>query len=168
MTNILTNKHLITALIVSPILAFIAYYAVDYNVSEKPHQAVDGQSYPLVAKSNCRYESGKCTLNNGDVDITLIAQEIDTSTLKLSLTSNHPIQGAKVALTNEDNVALPETMQAIDQSQVNWQVTLPNKLNTTSRLQIALALEDSVYFGETTTIFTSYKTIFPQDNIAKH
>jgi len=71
MLKTLTNKHLIIAMIVAPILAVIAYYGVDRVVSETPHKAVKGQSYPLAAKSNCRYKSGECTLKNGDISLTI-------------------------------------------------------------------------------------------------
>ncbi|MEO1479737.1 MAG: hypothetical protein AAFV01_14285, partial [Bacteroidota bacterium] len=39
--------------------------------SEKPHEAVDGQAYPLRVMSNCRYPSGECELENGDVRVRL-------------------------------------------------------------------------------------------------
>jgi hypothetical protein len=165
MTNILTNKHLIVALIVSPILAFIAYYAVDYTVGEKPHEAIEGQSYPLVAKSNCRYESGKCTFNNGDISVTLIAEKTNANDLNIQLESDYPIQGARIALSNDTITASPEAMTASDNSQTQWQVTLPNRLSDTSRLQLVLSVNQSLYFGETTTVFTTYKTGFSQENI---
>ena len=61
-----TNKHVITAFIVAPILAVLSYYAVDLLLKEQPHVAVAGSSYPLVAQSNCRYTSGRCDLKNAD------------------------------------------------------------------------------------------------------
>jgi hypothetical protein len=168
MIKVLTNKHVIIAMIVAPILAVITYYAVDYSVSEKPQQAIEGQSYPLAAKSNCRYESGKCTFKNGDVDITLVAEKVGTTQLALTLTSTLPIQGAKIALANDASSPAPEAMIAIDQSQEQWTVTLPNIITETSRLHIALAVNDSIYFGETETIFTTYKTGFPQKDMHKN
>ena len=60
------NKHFIVALLIAPILAIIAYFGVDIAVSEKPHAAKKGQSYKLVSKSNCRYTSGLCDMENGE------------------------------------------------------------------------------------------------------
>ena len=136
MIQVLTNKHLITAMIVAPILAFITYYAVDYKVSEKPHQAVEGQSYPLVAKSNCRYESGKCTFKNGDINIHIETTQVSNSELSFSLASNQPIQGARVALASDTVKPTPISMTAADDTQVNWTITLPNTIDETSRLQL--------------------------------
>lgn len=165
MIKALTNKHTIIAIIVAPILAFIAYYAVDYAVSEKPHEAVEGQSYPLVAKSNCRYESGQCTFKNGDISIHIETTQVDNSELSFSLESNQPIQGSRLALANDAVKTSPISMTATDDTQVNWNITLPNTLSETSRLQLALKIKGSIYFGETGTVFTTYKTSFSQENI---
>ncbi|MGY0646152.1 MAG: hypothetical protein ACW7DN_16410, partial [Paraglaciecola chathamensis] len=59
------NKHIITALIVTPLLAIAGYFATDYIVSERPQQAQQGGQYQLAALPNCRYASGKCGLKNG-------------------------------------------------------------------------------------------------------
>ena len=54
----LKNKHLLTASLVAPILALMSYFAIDALVGETPHAAEEGQSYQLVEKQNCRYNSG--------------------------------------------------------------------------------------------------------------
>ncbi|NOQ87942.1 MAG: hypothetical protein GQ550_03380, partial [Gammaproteobacteria bacterium] len=54
--QILKNKHLILAMFVAPVLAIIAYSSVDTIVSEQPQAAMQGSSYKLAAKSNCRYQ----------------------------------------------------------------------------------------------------------------
>jgi NADH:ubiquinone oxidoreductase subunit 3 (subunit A) len=58
------NWHVIIAMIVAPILAVLAWFAVDYFVAERPHAAKEGAAYSLIAKSNCRYDSGQCDLEN--------------------------------------------------------------------------------------------------------
>jgi hypothetical protein len=78
MLNVLTKKHLIVAMIVSPILAVLTYYAVDFKVSEKPHSAVPGNSYPLVAQSNCCYSRGKYTFKNGDIEASISISDAKT------------------------------------------------------------------------------------------
>ena len=48
------NKHVVVAMLVAPILAILAWFAVDSMVAERAHSAKPGASYKLVAKSNCR------------------------------------------------------------------------------------------------------------------
>ena len=64
-----TNKHVIVALIVAPVLSVLAWYAVGSFTGEQPTPAEPGQSYPLVEKSNCRYPSGECELENEDFSV---------------------------------------------------------------------------------------------------
>jgi len=79
------NKHVITAMIVAPILAIVSYYAVDLMVKEQPKAAVEGQAYKLIAKSNCRYSSGACDLVNGDFKSTVtVAQGAGFNTLQIT------------------------------------------------------------------------------------
>ena len=65
------NKHLVVAMLVAPILAILAWYAIDVLVGEKPRPAEEGQSYPLAEKPNCRYGSGACGLKNADFELQL-------------------------------------------------------------------------------------------------
>lgn len=171
----LTNKHFIVALIVAPILAIIAYFATDYAVSERPHSAVEGSSYPLVAKSNCRYQSGRCTLKNGDIELTLSATDIKGTMITFALESGLPLQGAKIALVNQDSAgtntpnlnsaAAPLAMKAIDASQQQWQATLHASDLNNANLLIVAAIDDALYYGETETAFTAYSTSFSQSNM---
>ena len=73
------NKHVIIALIVTPILAALAWIGVGQLMGEKPHAARPGQSYPLVEKSNCRYESGACDLENEDFLLRLTFHETEAA-----------------------------------------------------------------------------------------
>lgn len=166
MIKTLTNKHFIIAMIVAPILAIIAYFAVDHYVSEKPHEAIKGQSYPLVAKSNCRYESGLCTFKNGEIQITLQTKEMDNSSIEVSLSANQALEGAKIAIASEGQNAFPAAMKNTDNSATRWTTILPNTLNDQTKVQIALAINGSLYFGEASTIFTRYETSFSRENIS--
>ena len=66
-----SNKHVLVAMLVAPVLAIMAWFAVDYFVAERPHAAEEGATYTLLAKSNCRYASGKCDLENADFELTI-------------------------------------------------------------------------------------------------
>ena len=58
-------------MIVAPLLAVIAWFAVDRPVAERPHVAREGHAYPLMARSDCRYTSGQCSLENASFKSTL-------------------------------------------------------------------------------------------------
>ncbi len=45
-TRLLTNKHVVIAMLVAPVLAVIAYFAVDASVSEAPKAAQPGKKLP--------------------------------------------------------------------------------------------------------------------------
>ena len=167
MLNVFTNKHLIVAMIVSPILAVLAYYAVDFKVSEKPHSAVSGNTYPLVAQSNCRYSSGKCTFKNGDIEVSISISDAKTNSENkqwiLALDSQLPLQGAKVALIKTNSTAAsPQGMSSQNNDMTLWQTNIDHQLTENSRLQLAIAINDSYYYGETSTLFTHYEVGFPQ------
>jgi hypothetical protein len=160
MSNVFTNKHVIIAMIVAPILAVIAYFAVDNYVSEKPHQAVKGASYPLVAKSNCRYESGKCTLENGDIEVHITTEIIGTTAANILLNSNITLQGAKLALAQEGQEVSPLAMASQNSANTEWLVSVSSDQISNAQLQLALSIDDSIYFGGATTIFIENKTGF--------
>lgn len=155
---LLTNKHVITAMIVAPILAIITYYAVDFTVSEKPNVAEAGKEYPLVAKSNCRYESNICTLTNGDIEINITPISSDSTHLELEASSELAIQGIKIALApvgsdSRLEPTAPSSMEPSNYQQTKWQVKLEKSESKEAKLLIVVSLNDSLYFGETLTTF---------------
>jgi len=155
------NKHVITAMIVSPILAVLAYFAVDLVVKEKPHVAAAGQAYPLVAKSNCRFTSGKCDLENASFKSQL---SVDDKQRVLKLTSSHALQKAAVGFIAEDGTEiLPASMSPIDNTNTSWQLELPSNANSDSLARVALIANDAFYFAETTMQFSAYETTFDKD-----
>lgn len=70
------NKHFIIALLIAPILSLIAYFGTDMALSEKPHAAKEGESYKLASKSNCRYTSGLCDMENGDFKVKFRSEKL--------------------------------------------------------------------------------------------
>ena len=97
----LTNKHVIIAMIVAPILSVLAWIGVGQLAGEKPHAARPGQSYPLVEKSNCRYESGACDLQNEDFKLRLTLQATGAGA-EMVLTASHPLEGAVIGIGPPD------------------------------------------------------------------
>lgn len=158
------NKHIIVALIVAPILAVIAYLATDSLVGEKPHKAEAGQSYALVALPNCRYPSGHCTLKNSGFVIDLKVEQAGVNLMTLSLSSKHPLQGAKAALVHdEQQPGEPADMAALDDTALNWTVDLSGDHGEQSKLRLVVAAADAFYFGETGLAFIDYQTTFGED-----
>ncbi|WP_413113797.1 hypothetical protein [Thaumasiovibrio sp. DFM-14] len=158
------SKHFILALLIAPILAIIAYFGTDMAVSEKPHAAQEGESYKLASKSNCRYTSGLCNMENGEFKVQFRSEELGTDTLTLSLTSVFPLDGVKVALADDtESAATPIDMQRSDDSGKAWTVTLPNAPLEQSELRVVISANNALYFGETGTEFVVYKTLFTDE-----
>lgn len=159
-----TNKHVIAAMIVTPVLAVAGWYAVDLLVKERPQTAQPGASYPLVAKSNCRYTSGVCTLVNSNFKSSLVVVRQNGRDV-LRLTASHTLQDAKVGFSaaSDQPPAAPQTMQSSDAEQKVWSIELPVAATEKNKLVIALRANDAHYYAETTMGFAEYKTSFNKD-----
>lgn len=153
------NKHVITAFIVTPILALLGYYLVDLMVKETPQAAVAGQNYKLVAKSNCRYTSGECDLVNGGFKSTLTVNQ-DGQNKTLLLKSNYPLKGVTVGLVNGDKESKPVKMSSYGDEALSWSMPLTTQVDATTELRVAIAAQESFYFAQTTLGFIEYKTSF--------
>lgn len=147
--NLLKNKHVLTAAIVAPILALVSYFAVDFIAGEKPHAAKEGQSYRLVEKPNCRYDSGHCGLQNGDFELDLVMKRPAGNRPVLNLSSAHPLDGVVVALLlNEKGEQAPLAMIARGEEGLAWSVELDPFDPGHDRLRLAASARDALYFGD--------------------
>lgn len=160
----LKNKHLVLAMFVAPILAIIAYFAVDYAVSERPQAALPGMSYKLAAKSDCRYQSGSCTLENGDIEVQLHAQRLDDNQVGLTLRSNTPIQNALISSVAEGVESAPASITKKPDATDTWYVMLSLDKPAQSTLRLVLNIAGSMYYAETAAVFVDYETSFPREN----
>ncbi len=164
--QILKNKHLILAMFVAPLLAILAYFAVDYAVSEEPHAAQPGESYRLAAMSNCRYQSGLCTLRNGDVEMTLRARHIADSDIELSLDSEFALKNALLSVVYGDADSPPVPMQSPDQHDAAFSAIIRLQDPEQSLLRLVVELSGALYYAETTAIFVDYETAFTRENFS--
>ena len=157
------NKHVITAMIVAPILAIGSYYMVDLLVREQPHAAVEGQAYPLVANSNCRYTSGRCDLVNSDFKSSLTLVTADSGR-QLQLTSSHPLQQAQAGfvMTNGEEIT-PIRFTPLDATSTLWGMPLTFDVVPDTVVRVALRANDAHYFAETSMGFGDYQTTFNKD-----
>ena len=156
------NKHVLVAMIVAPILAVISYFATDYVVGEDPEAAQAGQQYPLVARSNCRYASGVCTLVNGDLELKLsVANEVDGGQV-LNVFSNHTLEGIRLALANGDQELplIPMVQSSSDKN--NWHADLSSVPQQVDSLRLALQSAGAVFYASVGTDFFVHDSRYPE------
>ena len=156
------NKHIIVAMIVAPILAVISYFATDYAVSDGPVAAVDGESYALLARPNCRYESGECTLKNGDIELQLRISFEEKSGRVLMAKSNQPLTGIRVALVNGDDAQPAVSLEPTAKDRTVWVMPLSGKDEESNALRVAFESSGKVFYASTDTAFFDYDTVFPR------
>lgn len=158
-----TNKHVITAMIVAPILSVLAYFLVDLAVKEQPQKAVAGNAYKLIAKSNCRFSSGSCDLVNGSFKSTLrVTQEQGVKTLHLM--SENPLQNASVGfVTSSDGETGPFDFVAKVNDGNAWTTELNVPADEYTILRVVLVANGAHYYAETTMGFSNYETSFSRD-----
>ena len=152
---------------IAPTLAIIAYFSVDFMVSEKPQAAVQGSSYKLVAKSNCRYKSGACTLKNGDIEIHIRALHTADNVVELSMYSELPLQNVIFSVAAGELSTEPAAMNVATDERNDWNASFYLDDPENSVLRVAVSIADSVYFAETTTVFVDYETSFSRDNFSE-
>ena len=150
---------------VAPVLAIIAYFATDHIVSEKPQQAEQGNSYKLAAKSNCRYQSGQCTLHNGDVQVHVRVERVTTSVVKLIVKSNTPVKNALASLSDAETQ--PTTLYPAAAEENTWNAEFNMVDIADSTLRLVLEISGSIFYADTPTVFIDYETTFSRDNFSR-
>jgi len=147
------NKHVVVAMLVAPVLSILAWFAVDYFVSERPHAAKIGTTYSLIAKSNCRYDSGQCDLENGEFELTLRPTEIGESMITLNLESRFALQQATVGLVNNGIETEPSGMVSAGTGATDWSTMLARPQSDESTLRIAVVAQGATYYAEVPIVF---------------
>ena len=149
------NKHVIIAVLVAPVLAIMAWFAVDYFVAERPHAAKPGSAYTLIAKSNCRYASGQCDLENADFKLSIRPGMVSASSVALTLTASHGLQSAAMGLVDGDDAQQPAPMTQTDSAGIEWQGLLPSPSSEEARIRIAVTASDATWYAEVPVVFIS-------------
>lgn len=153
--SIWTNKHTIIAMLVAPVLAILGYFTLDVLVGEKPKPALEGQSYPLAEKPNCRYASGLCELKNGEFELQLATRALGADRVALTLQSVVPLEGVMVALVEDvGGDAPPVPMEPLGPDGLAWSLEMPRPDAERHRLRLAASSGGSIYFGDAATDFT--------------
>jgi hypothetical protein len=147
-----TNKHVIIALIVGPILAILAWLAVGQIAGEKAAMAVPGQSYPLVEKSDCRYESGHCKLENEDFKLVLTLEQRGINSV-LVLKSVHALEGVLLSVAEPGVETTPTAMRSSSGEKLEWVVILDEVPTPGQRIHLVASSAGTQYFGDASTLF---------------
>ena len=150
--KLFTNKHVIIALIVGPILAILAWLAVGQIAGEKAAVAVSGQSYPLVEKSDCRYESGHCKMENEDFKLLLKVEQRGLDSL-LVLTSKHALEGVMISVAAPDHDVQPRAMRSGNAEALEWTLILDDVPAPAERIHLVASSGGTQYFGDAGTLF---------------
>lgn len=144
-----TNKHVVIALLIAPILALIAYFAVDAMVAERPQAAEPGAVYRLAAQSNCRYGSGRCTLSNGDMEVRVRLTAAGDEQWLVRLESRQVLQQAALGAAREPGgESEPTPLAANDGSGRVWSARLAAGHSAAGVLHITVTAAGSRYVGE--------------------
>lgn len=145
------NKHVITALLVTPLLAILAWFAVGQLIGEKAAPAQPGQAYPLVEQSNCRYRSQVCDLENTDLRLTLVYDESVGAAIEL--TASHSLESILMSVSEPALDPGPRTMQPLDENGRRWRLPLGKRPGPEERIRIVASQAGSAYFAEASTSF---------------
>ena len=153
--NFFKHRHVVVAALVAPVLALIAYFGMDYIFSEAPQAAQEGQSYPLVEKPNCRYDSGFCGLKNNEFELDLSYRRLGVSRLVLNLESVFPLEGVLLAVVrNENDDQPPVPMNAAGTDGTQWTMEIMVSDPQTQRLRLVASAGGALYYGDVSTRFT--------------
>ncbi|MEM8817040.1 MAG: hypothetical protein AAFX56_17055 [Pseudomonadota bacterium] len=148
-----TNKHVVVAMLVAPVLAVLSWMAVDRFVGEQPHEAKAGAAYPLVARSNCRYASGRCDLHNNDFQLTL--ERLDGGAMPtLQLESRHALSAASLALgKSAATLSEPRGLTRTDGEGLSWSLPVAEPVAADGVLRLAVVAGQSTYYAEFSAAF---------------
>ena len=144
--KVLRNRHVVIALLVTPLLSVGAWFLVGYWVAGDvltPQPAAAGASYPLVERSGCRYASGRCVLANGDMELELA---LPLGSASVSAIGSVPLDGVWIGVSGAKQT--PPVMAAHEGEGLRWRVTLPTVPSAGDRLRVAVSRGGSRFFGE--------------------
>lgn len=138
----------------APLLALLAWFAIDFFTGETPHAAVQGQSYALVEKPNCRYDSGLCGLKNNDFELELSYRRISGDRLTLDLTSVFPLDGVLLAVViSETDDKNPVPMKPAAPGGLKWSLDVRIAEPESDRIRLVASAQGTVYYGDASTQF---------------
>lgn len=148
-----TNKHVVIAMLVAPVLAIMAWFAIGHFIGERPHAAKEGAAYTLIAKSNCRYDSGQCDLENADFKLNIRPTSVTSGGIQLEMTSAFPLQSATLGLVNDGTAAPPSPMVATSAEALHWTTRIDRPQGEMPFIRVAVTADAATWYGEIPTVF---------------
>jgi hypothetical protein len=146
---VLRNRHVILALLVTPVLAVLAWVGVGQLAGEAPAPAEPGRAYPLVEQPNCRYASGACDLRNAELELRISIAAGSEPVVTVS--SSHSLERVQLALAAEEGSALPGDLARTPDGQ--WRGQLRARPAPGDRLRLVARGDGAFYYGEVDTAF---------------
>lgn len=147
------NRHIVTALLVAPLLAVVAWYLVGQlasNPASQPAPAQEGASYPMVERPGCRYSGGACGLSNGDFKIAI---DISARGL-LRMRSAVPLDYVLVGLTSSADRE-PVRAAPVGAQRDQWIHDFAVPVASESALRVVAGVGGVAWFGEASLQFTA-------------
>lgn len=139
----LANRHIVAALLIAPLLAVVAWFAVDLWVGEQAQPPRQGDAYPLIASSGCRYAGGRCVLKNGNLEIELRV----TESTELEATSSHDLEQVLVAWASDSqSFSEPSMMRSVD-GRRRWRISVSDATSNIG-LRLLATAQTATYYIE--------------------
>jgi hypothetical protein len=159
------NFHFIVALLVAPALAILAWYAADTALGERKEPAKEGLGYELIGDSNCRYESGTCTMTNGNFELDIqVDRAGGENQLAVRLESAHPLDAMSMGWVNPGAEKTEQTaLEPANDRRTRWEGVIPGEASTKARMRVLARADGTSYYGEAKTVFIDYETSFGED-----
>ena len=147
----LRNRHVIIALLLAPLLAVLAWFAVGALFGEKPRSPRPGEIYPLLEQSGCRYAGGACELENADLRVGLSYSE--ESGGGIELTSSHALDSVLMSVARPEEDTGPRVMEAADEAGRRWRLAIGPRPHRRERIRVVLSRAGVAYVAEASTEF---------------
>ena len=144
--SVLSNRHVVTTLLVAPVLAIAAWYLTGQlvaNPAEQPAAAESGASYPMLERSGCRYAGGACGLSNGDFKIVIDLTPEGQLRMRSALPLDYVLVGRGSAIEQEPLQAVPVSTGRDRLTHDFAQVVSPE-----DSLRVVAGAGGSAWFGE--------------------
>jgi hypothetical protein len=150
--SMITNKHVLAALLVAPILAVLAWYGAGFLGDGEELQAVPaqaGDSYPLIERPGCRYPGGDCGLSNEDFKLAIALLPSG----QLRMMSAVPLDFILVGLVSKNDQG-PVKALPVSAEQVRWVHNFAVTPSSKDRLRVVTGVSGATWFGEVALTFT--------------
>ncbi|MDC0363054.1 hypothetical protein OAN12_08440, partial [Halioglobus sp.] len=149
--SLMGNRHLVIALMVTPLLAMTGWWASGLFSRQEPAPAQKGGVYPLLERSNCRYASGQCLLENVDFTIAL-TYVLGSDGHFLLARASHPLSDILLAV-GEDEQSAPQSMERRGMNSREWRLALDDRPGAAARIRLVARSADVIWYGDAATHF---------------